>query len=246
MTENFNKRKKTFTLLLATLLLTAFFYSCKNTKDDFVLDYHYNYYPIDSGHYVVYDVDSIHYASSGQVTYRDSARYQLREMITDTFYDLENQLCYKVELSRRANSSSPWTFDRVWHVKATKANIQKTEGDVRFVKLIFPPKENAEWNGNIYVPTTNQYSVFQDWEYYYKDVHQPYSINGFNFDSTVTVSEVDEENVIEKKLRKEVYAKGVGMIYQEWEVGAKQNVQAKWDTGIQNGFRIRMRVAEHN
>ena len=214
--------------------------SCKPDNNNFIADYSYDYAPIDSGHYVIYDVDSISYSNV-----RDTAKYQLMEIIGDTIYDNEGALCYELNLYRRANSFSSWAEDRKWKVKRTQLNFQKTEDDVTFVKLVFPPTQDADWNGNIYVPTTTIYKVFEDWDYHYSAVNAAFAINGFTFDSTITVSEVDNENLIEKTLRKEVYAKNVGLVYQEWEVLTK-NVTDNWETGPRTGFRIRMKLAEHN
>lgn len=216
--------------------------SCNDKKDTLNLDYHYNYFPLDSGKFVIYDVDSVTYLNTNV---RDSVKYQLMEIVGDTFYDNQNELSRKVWLYRRANNSSPWVFDRLWFAKATVTNAQKIEDDVRFIKLIFPPAANKKWKGNVYVAVTGALEAYQDWDYKYLDVFTSYSTNGFSFDSTLTVSAVDEENVIEKKLRKEVYAKGVGMIYQEYEILQKQP-SADWITGPTSGFRIRMKISEHN
>lgn len=244
--KNYNKHKLFFS---SVLLLTVFSFllipSCKDTKDTLNLEYGYEYAPIDSGHYVTYQVDSIFYSYNGQYS-RDTSSYQIKELVTDTTYDNENNLCYKLELFKRKTANDPWVTYKIWTVQQTTTKFIKTEDDLRFVKLVFPPKEEDEWNGNIYLPTTGIYEVLKDWLYIYSDVHQPYAINTFNFDSTLTVTEVDEESLIDKRLRKEVYAKGVGMVYQEWEVLQKQNVQKDWQEGPENGFRIRMRIIDHN
>ncbi len=244
--KNYN-RHNLFPLFVFPLIALLFLLlpSCKDTKDTYNPEYGYEYYPVDSGHYVAYEVDSVSYTYNGQYT-RDTARYQIKELVTDTFYDNENNLCYRLEVYKRANSSLPWSIYKVWKLRQTATTLIKTEDDLKFIKLTFPPNEGSEWNGNAYLPLTGIYEVFKDWIYAYSDVHQPYSINGFSFDSTLTVSEVDEESLIEKKLRKEVYAKGVGMVYQEWEIVTKQVVGDDWITGVQNGFRIRMRVMDHN
>lgn len=220
--------------------------SCKDKKDNYTPDYLYSYAPLDSGHYVIYDVDSITYNYSNPVYKRDTAHYQLKEEVGDTAYDNLDELTYHLDLYRRPNSSYPWTFDRRWRVKRTTTNFQKTEDDVKFVKLVFMPRIGDTWNGNEYIPTTDPFKIFQNWDYKYEAVNSPYSINTFNFDSTLTVSEVDNENLIEKTLRKEVYALHVGMIYQEWESMTKTKVVLKWDTAAETGFRIRMRMIEHN
>lgn len=241
------KKKTLLPVFLVCCAFSAALFSCKDKSETLTLDYHYNYCPLDSGHYVVYNVDSILYTFNGQ-HHNDTVHYQWKEMITDTFYDNENRLNYRLECYRRPDSLSGWNIDRVWYVLQTTTNLQKVEDDLRFVKLVFPPADGAQWNGNIYIPSTDQYADFEDWTYNYSDVHSPYSINGFSFDSTLTVNEIDEENLIQKKLRREVYAANVGMIYQEWEIMNKQDVLSGWDdpNGPENGFKIRMTIAEHN
>jgi len=220
--------------------------ACKDKKDDFTIDYAYEYYPLDSGHYVIYDVDSIVYRYSNPTHYYDTAHYQLKELLADTFYDNLNELTYRLELYRRPNSSAPWGLDRVWYVKHSNNTIQKTEDDLKFIKLIFPPTQGTEWNGNQYLPATDPYKDYKDWAYTITEANAPYNINGFAFDSTITVVEINDSSKIDKQLRKEVYAKNVGMIYQEWELLAKQTVTADWVTGPESGFRIRMKLVEHN
>lgn len=231
-------------LFLGFIFLLTF--SACNKKDTVEINYNYEYYPYSIGHYVTYRVDSIFYTYSNPNYFRDTARYELKELIADTLYDNENALNYKIELYRRADSSAAWAIWKVWYLKPTVTNVQKVEDDIRFIKLVFPPQESAEWNGNIYVPTTDPYTVYRDWNYVYSNVHQPYSINGFNFDSTLTVTAVDvTNNLITKTLHREVYAKNVGMIYREWE-DLHKGVSGTFDQNTTNGFRIRMRIIDHN
>jgi hypothetical protein len=235
-----------FSFGLWSLVLGLLLSSCKNEKDSFVLDFQYDYAPLDSGRYVIYDVDSIYYSYTDVQAY-DSARYQMKQEVGDTFYDNSNELNYELNLYRRTDETSPWIYDRKWIVKRNTTTFQKKEDDVWFIKLVFPPEENKPWDGNIQVPLTEPYKLFNDWDYHYESVGKPFSTNTLNFDSTLTVVEVNDSNAIDKRLRKEVYAKGVGMVYQEWEilkVGA--GVFPNWQTGNLNGFRIRMRATEHN
>lgn len=224
----------------------TFLTSCKNKQDTFNIDFQYDYAPIDSGHYVIYDVDSIYYLFN-EVQDTDTIHYQIKEEVGDTFY-LLNELCYELDLYRRSNSTSPWMYDRKWIVKRTASTFQKTENDVKFIKLVFPPEQDKEWNGNVYASVVDPFNNFSDWNYHYESVGIPLLMNGLNFDSTLTVVEVNDSNAIQKRLRKEVYAKGVGMIYQEWEIlnAGEGIVFPNWQTGKISGFRIRMKVAEHN
>lgn len=228
-------------------LLFFILFSCKKKNDSFALDFQYEYAPVNSDHYVVYDVDSITYKYITPIAFIDSSHYQLKELVADTFYDGLNELNYELELYRRANEDSLWEFDRKWSVKRTSTTFQKKEDDINFIKLVFPPEPGLEWNGNIYVSVTDLYRVFRNWNYNYTEVHAPYSVNNLNFDSTITVSEVNDTfNVIERTIRQEIYAKQVGMIYQQWEYLKKENIGGNWQTGDLTGFRIQMKVREYN
>lgn len=239
-------RNRTLVGVAVLLALVVLWMSGCNKTETGEISYNYEYFPYQVGHYVAYDVDSIAYSYSNPKYFRDTVHYQLKEEITDTFYDNENQLSYRLELSRRNSAADGWSIWKVWYVKPTATNIQKIEDDVRFIKLVFPPHENETWNGNLYVPTSDDYAIYRNWTYTATAVHQPYSLNGFNFDSTITVTEVNEEDVITKTLRREVYAKHVGLIYQEWEDLHKQLVNQTFDQATQTGFRIRMRLIDHN
>lgn len=229
--------------IICMLLLQA----CNKKDDTGLQDFKHRYYPTFTGHYVTYQVDSVRYSFAAPNSYqRDTVRYQLMEMIADTFYDNLNELNYTIELYRRPTSTDSWILWKRWYIKPGITNLQKVEDDIRFVRLIFPPKINATWDGNLYVPKTTPYTVFQNWDYAYTDVDQPQTVNGFSFDSTLSVTEVDDENLIEKTLRKSVYAKGVGLVYLEWEALSKQQISKDWVTGPENGFRIRMRVIDFN
>ena len=185
-------------LNISSLLAVAYclsLSSCKDKKENYFPDYLYSYAPIDSGHYVIYDVDSITYHYANPIYTRDTAHYQLKELIGDTTYDNVNGLTYHLDLYRRPDSNYSWTFDRRWLVKRTTTNFQKTEDDIKFVKLIFLPHYGDTWNGNEYIPTTDPYKIFQNWDYRYEQVNSPYTLGNFSFDSSLTVSEVNNEKI---------------------------------------------------
>ena len=227
-----------FFLLIITLSLS----SCKDEKETYTPDYQYSYFPTDSGHYVIYDVDSVVYLNTNQ---SDTARYQLMILVGDTFYDSQNELAKRLWLFKRENASSPWTFDRLWWMQMKTTSLQVIEDDLRFVKFIFPPGKGNRWNGNAYLPTTSPFDVFSEWNYIYTDVGVPFNNGVLNFNECAIVESVNEENVIEKKLRTEVYGKNVGLVYQEYEILGKQP-SSDWITGPNRGFRIRMKAIEHN
>ena len=240
--------KKTFAVIVLLLAMIC----CKKETDEFTIDYQVAYVPTATGHWVVYDVDSIRYnfidPSTQQV---DTIRYQQRETITDTFYDNLGRIAQRLELARRPNSSAAWVLDRVWYSVKTGTTYEKVENDLRFLKLVFPPYKDITWKGNQYIPasdTGNQaYKIYAGWNYKITEVNVPATFNGLLFDSTLTVTQVDEENLIDKKRSVEQFAKGVGLIYKEWILLNKQDVISPWSNPYKaNGAKVFMRINSHS
>jgi hypothetical protein len=232
-----------YPLLLLSICLTCIFVlpGCKQEKDTLTIDYKYDYLPLDTGHYVIYDVDSIHYSYTG-VEQRDTVSYQLMELVADTFYDNQNRLNYRLEIYRRSTPVEPWVINRVWYAFKDVTNVQKVEDDIRFIKMVFPPEDGKIWNGNQYAPQTGAFEYLANWEYSYSDLDQPKTIGNLNFDSTVVVNEWDDENGVQKNFSREIYAKGVGLVYRQFEMLSSPVINSDWEAGNMNGFRIRMTV----
>lgn len=238
------KKQLTFTGVCIVMALAYILQGCKNDPEIFLGDYKYGYFPLDSGRYITYDVDSIYCFNDDGI--RDTSKYQLKYEVGDTFYDNLNELSYEVSISRRENASSPWVFYRKWYAKKLVTNAQQIEDDLRFIKLVFPPQQGTTWNGNLYIASDNEpFLAFKNWESVYEGVDVPYTINGFSFDSALLVTNVADSIFTYKHLRKEVYAKNLGMVYQEWEMKNKQN-PGNWYTDKWKGFSLKMRMVDHN
>jgi len=224
---------------------TAFLSSCKKDKYTDTLNYMYEYQPLAIGQYTIYDVDSVNYNYIDPIQYTDTNHYQQMEKITDTMYDNENRINYRFELYRRTDSTSAWSIWKVWYGLTTKTNYERQEDDLRFAKLVFPPVVDKHWNGNLYIPSndSNIFKVYNKWDYHYTAVGGSATVNGKTFSETVSVSQVDEENLIDKRLSKEIYAKKVGLIYKEFAVINKQDIGSPWAYPFEAvGFRIVMQV----
>ncbi|MCW3128186.1 MAG: hypothetical protein JWO03_3844 [Bacteroidetes bacterium] len=240
-----------FSSLIATLLILA---GCKQDKDNTTLSpFLYDYAPVNVGHYVIYDVDSIVFRfAQPDSQHVDTVHYQIKELVQDTFYDNLGHLSYRLEISKRYDTLSPLdVVSRAWYSSLYSSRYEKVEDDLRFIKLVFPPINGVTWKGNSYLPasdtTSDTYQVYAGWTYTYSEVNIPKALNGLGFDSALIVTEVNNENLIDKKLSRETYARHVGLIYKEWEVINKQDVSSTWDRPYKaNGFRIRQRIHAYN
>lgn len=234
--------------LLSLLFLSP---SCKDKVDNFTADYEYEYYPLDSGRYVIYDVDSIVYRAvdNGGGNYSqliDTIRYQWKEYYAGTFYDsFQGNLKHRIEYFRRTNQDEPWQNDRVWYAIKTSTSLQRQEDDLRFLKLVFPPREGYTWDGTSLIPKTGLYEFLIDWKFKYSNVGKPFTVKGKDFPKTVTVDHINtgDNNLLEYQYSREIFAKGVGVIYRDWDLIKKQDVLSTWVAPNRaDGFRIRMRV----
>jgi hypothetical protein len=228
-----------FTLFIAIILFSIS--SCKVDKYDDTLGFAYEYQPLAVGQYTIYDIDSIDYnflPPNAQVA--DTIRYQLKELITDTFYDNQNRLNYRLELFTRTDTAPSWVFWKVWYCLKTDRTFERQEDDLRFMKLVFPIRNDINWNGNIFLPVsdTSYLKLYYGWNYIYKNLGLPSTVNGITFNETVEVSHVNDENLIDKRMSREIYAKGVGLIFRQFEKIEKQDVAASWDNPYKaDGFR---------
>ena len=188
------------------LLYTVFasiivFFGCKKSNNESV-NYYYSYFPLEVDAWIEYDVLDIIHSELGS----DTAVYQLKEITTEEFLDNEGRLTYRVERYWRDDSNANWSIKDVWYSNKTKTTAEKVEENVRFTKLIFPINTSKYWNGNAF-------NNLEEWEYYYDSLHKPKLINNLSFDSTITVIQRDNENVVEYEKVKEIFAVDIGLIY---------------------------------
>ena len=231
--------KPTFYWLFMLIVL----YSC-NKEDDFVIDFKYEYFPVEIGSFVVYNVDSIKFIDN-EPTVSDTAQYQIKELIESVFVDNEGRDTYRIERYKRRDSLSPWVIEDVWFSNRTQTTAERIEENLRFIKLVFPPKIGLTWDGNVFIDIHEGIEWLEDWEYEITELDVPNTVNELSFDSTLTVLQEDNQadfvNVIEKIYSIEVYAKHVGLVSKELQVLKKEPI-ALW-TEPTSGFIVRMEIA---
>ena len=196
------KSNKIFWLALWSLCLSVLFFSCSKDEDPAASFFEASdYYPMKIGVWHMYDVDSISYNDFTDPVTIDSISYQVKEELTDTFFDLEGNFSYEITRSKRALENQPWKISDVWWVKKVNGNISRVEENVRYVSLIRLVSEGKTWNGNAF-------NHINQWDYTYTSVGKEFG----EYPNTITVSQREEDVVIIYRDYKEVYAKGIGLI----------------------------------
>ena len=96
----------------------------------------------------------------------------------------------------------------------------QNESNVLFVKLFFPLSRDLKWNGNEFNNLPNSGNIFNDRNselYSIGGIDLPTALpSGFETDHSLEVVHNNyEDPIIGSDQRKEIYAKGVGLIYKE-------------------------------
>ncbi|MDX5422904.1 MAG: hypothetical protein LPK14_11670 [Hymenobacteraceae bacterium] len=201
--------------LLCCLLLVGLLAGCKEDSVEPDPDaIGYTYYPLAVGDYRIYNVMDIKFTHN----VGDTTRFQLREVVDTTFVDQTNTLNYKIVRSTRPNANAAWVEDSVLVVTASSRNLILTKDNTKYVKLVFPVKEGKTWVGDAYndhALSEGDGSITDRKELYkYEQVGQPYELNGRTYPETLTVIQGNPtKNFVLFDERKEVYAKGAGMVY---------------------------------
>lgn len=236
-------RTRTTRILLAVSLLLAA--SCKQ-EPPLLVDYKYSYYPTEIGHSVEYYVDSTYYnplLPGGKKT----VSWQVKEVIESTFIDLLGREALRIERYVRLYDTVPWVINDIWYAVQEETKLERVEENLRFIRLIFPPQTGSTWHGNVFIPASDTFEFYRDWDYEYLDVDAPYTLSGFDFDSTVTVLEVDDSSAVDRRYSKAIYAKHVGMIYKELHnVWIEDTVihQGYWPGKANRGYTTSIRIKD--
>lgn len=193
-------------LPLMTIALLVASTGCKQDENPPRMDPGHGYFPTAPGLWIDYDVDTVWRNDVTGVT--DSARYVLREEITNDFTDGEGRKAQRLMRYRKDEETGTWMPKDVWWQVRTSANAERSEENQRRVKLIFPPRTGQYWN-------TNAINTGRPYELTYLEVDVPWSVNGMSFDSTVLVKTTYQNNAIVANTYYERYAKGVGLVYRQ-------------------------------
>ncbi len=230
-------------MLVALAFCMAIFSSCEKTED-FVINYQYEYFPTTLGHYVVYDVDSIIFDDFTGTS--DTFRYQKKYVVDSLFVDLSGNDAFKLVRYHRTDSTQAWVLSDVWWGAKVNNTIEVSEENQKFVKLVFPPRSNQAWDGNKYIADSLDASWwfwrFGDWEYTITELDIPATLNGIQFDSTITVLHQADSTLIEKTVSVEKYAKHVGMIYKQFSAMEKRGDLTRPWTDPESGFILTVTI----
>src|SRR6478735_4805997 len=125
------------------IFLFALALSCKKDKEEPV-DFKYEYAPQTIGHYCVYDVKEITHDNA--VGLHQTITYKLKEKIQSSYIDDEGRPSLRLERSKLDTARGNWVVTDIWNSTRITSRYERSEEDIRFIRLAFPVKEGANWD----------------------------------------------------------------------------------------------------
>lgn len=222
-----------------------------------------DYYPLQLGHYVVYRVDSVVYdpAPGGGTLQHQSTTY-VKEVVTDSLPVVQGAQPYIIEHFERKSQADPWVLHFVCTATRSTGQAVRTEQNFRFLKMVFPMDKRSAWDGNLWIDENREIEIagermrpFIHWGYEVDSIDVPSLIGGFSFDSTLVITEADDNNVIERRFSRAWYAKHVGLVQREqWILDSQYCNQLPppadcdtrpWELKAEKGYMLRQVVLEY-
>lgn len=214
--------------ILPTLLAIAAIgtFSACSKDEPAEVDLGHDYFPQNIGHWIEYQVDSMRVRLIENQNMLDTTLYSypLREVLVENIIDAEGRPAQRV-IRYMLDPNGTWLAKDVWWQTRDNVRAERSEENLRRIKLIFPPRVGTEWN-------TNATNVEDEFGLEYDEVDQPFSVNGLSFEKTVSVVSTFQNNIIETRNYLERYAKGVGMATHEMD-----SINSEWNFGTQTWER---------
>lgn len=196
-----------------------------------------DYFPIEKGLYHIYAVHEVRYSASADPQVAD---YEVMTEVVDSFPSTENDYTFVIHRSRRSGEGQPWEPLDTWTVRTEGDELIVAEGNIPYVKMLFPVDAAARWNGN-------RFNAMGEDEYHYRNIGESGVFDGMTFENTLTVEqELNEDRIVYFDARKEVYALDAGLVYKEViQLNYCTEDQCLGQQKIDHGTELRMEITEY-
>lgn len=244
-------------LLCGLLALTA----CENKLEDFKPETITDYAPYEIGKYITYRLDSLVFANSGNdITTRS---YQVKHTVTGTTTDNNGNKVFIITRSlNNEGATGNWVANGTYTVTPSSNKLETTDNNLRIITLVTPLKQGYSWMGNSHLTTAPYYSLFDmnagsdmnKWNFIYTASGDT-SINNITYnnvwhiqqnDYTLNIPPTPTTSFGIKEVASEKYAKGIGLIYKNFQLYEFQQANANNPQAHYTGFGITMWIIDHN
>ena len=245
-------------LFILLLFMISLFTSCGKNETETLPKLGKEYYPLQIGKAATYDVDSIIYDPiSNGVVKIDTFKWQVRELLVDTFRDKSNVLNYTIERSIRAKGGQNWKIESVLTAALTDNHALRAENNILYIKFPTTFGVKTNWDGNVYVDPSVKMIIAGEtleffskkWVYQVESYGKSEKIGDKTYEDVLTIiAQSDAKILTDKRYTLEKYAKGFGLIYREQKILDTQKLDANiaWEKKAEKGFILTQKAISFN
>ncbi|PWH81866.1 hypothetical protein DIT68_14335 [Brumimicrobium oceani] len=198
------------------------------------MDFGFEYFPITEGAFSEYEVLEVFHDVDVSPQH-DSSRYILKTKIGEEVLDNSGRLVNKFFQYRYDISTGELLDQRVWTLVRDGGRGEVVEENQRLIKMVFAVKNDQEWDVNAFNSLPSQ-------EVFLSNVGESRSIEGFPFEETAIVNYDDFFSLVDYRKKREVYAKGVGLVERSFKDFTIQNFDT---TDIRKGTEVHYRLINY-
>ncbi len=247
--------KHLFILLIFPIILSI---GCGKNETETLPKLGKEYYPLQIGKAAIYEVDSIIYDPiSNGVVKIDTFKWQVRELLVDTFRDKSNVLNYTIERYLSPRGLQNWKIESVLTAALSDNHALRKENNILYIKFPTTFGAKTNWDGNIYIDPSVKMIIAGEtleffakkWVYQVESYGKSEKIGDKTYEDVLTVTAQSDAKILtDKRYTLEKYAKGFGLIYREQKILDTQKLDANiaWEKKAEKGFILTQKAISFN
>ncbi len=252
--------RKPSLLLFTFFFSVVFIVSCSTEKEELQAETIADYFNLEKDKFITYRLDSLVFTQSGRA--EEVHSYQEKHIVDAQITDNLGQPAFRIfRFQRDTAGTQPWKPAGTYLITPLKNTAEVTEDNMRVIKLIAPVTEGSTWKGNRFLstePFSLKYNFsnddnMEDWDFTIDQRGETLLLNGKTLTNVTTVLSIDEAlnapvtdvgSYGARTLGVEKFAKGIGLVYQEFEMWEYQPNSG--GTPYKVGFGVKRSMIEHN
>ena len=255
----FTMRAKRINPLLI-LLTASIIFGCSK-KEEFKTEPISDYIPLVKGKYITYQTDSTVFTNFGRNT--ETHSYEEKHIVDAEITDALGRPSFRIFRFIRDLGQQDWRSSGSYFITPLNNTVEVIENNLRFIKLSVPLTVTNTWKGNRFLPI-EPYSQFysfnndfdmQTWDYTISSTGETITLNGKTINDVITVDGVndmlnvpitDPAAFASLSFQTEKYAKGIGLVFQDYILWEYQPNTSGAGGGYKIGFGVKRSMIDHN
>ena len=188
------------------IFLTSLTVSCQEVEET-PGDLGFDYQPLALGKFWVYSVtETVYFGESDAET----SHYYYKDQIQSDYFNEEGEQVF-LFVREKSTDRQTWLPEQTYTMKISKGSLIRFQDNRYLVALVFPPSATKKWNGNVL-------NMDQEEEFRFQMLTQYQLEDSLYNDVVKVVQQEEDDRIILRDNRYEVYAREVGLLESYYEV----------------------------